>query len=134
MGDLSRKWGTYSIAHFIPINDFSSIERVRVNLAMNGFEDPPLLWAMVKDLKQHRVNGRFAPAIVLPDLMDEVFHLTMEGLLSIGYRPHWFVIEDRETHKYYFGDFPAFSRSFDPNERRKSEGMPLVDIEALASM
>lgn len=56
------------------------------------------------------------------------------AIRSAGYRKHWVVFQDTNTDLYYFGNYPSFSKSDDPDDRQQALTMFPVDIELLKKL
>lgn len=85
-------------------------------------------WVYYLDGKKH---GRIPP-IVLPDLVD-IFG-GEDYIRQCGYRKHWEVFKDVDTNKYYFGNYPQFSKSPFESDRRQAESMVCVNIQLLITL
>lgn len=51
-----------------------------------------------------------------------------------GYRKHWMVFKDTSTGLYYFGNYPSFSKSDDPDDRARAVTMSTINIEILKTL
>lgn len=81
-----------------------------------------------KPHKNHRINHNI-PAIVNYPIID--IWGGESDVRDAGYRKHWLVFLDTNTNKYYFGNYPEFIKSRDPEEVRQALNMMVVDINML---
>ena len=92
----------------------------------NLFEDcKSATWVWFNDGKKH---GR-VPTIVGHGLED--IWGGEDNVRRHGYTKHWCVFEDTTTGKCYFGNYPSFIRSKDPDDVQAALGMLEVDIATL---
>lgn len=85
-------------------------------------------WVYYCDGKPH---GRF-PTVVIPSCVDIWGGADM--LKRAGYTKHWAVFEDIDTGLFYFGNYPSFSKSPDPDDRKIAARMMPIDISLLQKL
>ena len=85
-------------------------------------------WVYYLDGKKH---GRI-PVIVLPKLA-HIFG-GEQLIVQSGYRKHWVVFQDLDTNKYYFGNYPQFSKSDCEDDRQRAQDMICIDIDLLHTL